>query len=1022
VRNVEEPRGGDLPPNSKVESGFTSRPSKESWSYLAGFFLAILLASGFMAFHIHSSYRQELAFWQARQSSLADNKTQIVQTWLKERHGDAELQSTRPSIRTLLADPRPARSSHPGVLQRDDEATRLLDEVVRVYGYVALYVLDARGQVIGHSSGAGGISDKGAEAARAVVRTAEYRVDLLAEESGKCLLSFSTPIYPVTRFEERSGGKRPEVAGVIMLVMDASQTLFPLLKEGVKTRTGETVLMRREGNGAVFLTPLRHLPTGTPLGRPLSAKAFAARSALEGQETFGEFVDYRGVRILAATRRIPETGWGLVSKIDREEALEDFRGMAWMEGLAAALLLTIIGVLFWGHRRQVLSRILQREGEKFRALLESAPDPMVICDAEGRIALANAQVETEYGHRPDELLGKAIDILIPESRRADHREQFNRALLGGSSPAGPLRFELFGVRKDGTVFPTEVAMGLIAVGQERFVATAKRDITERRRRDAELRRTVRALRTLSECNQVLVRAQSEPELMREVCEILVQTGGYRMAWVGLAEQGEAKAVRPVAHAGFEEGYLDFVAVTWEDTERGRGPTGTAVRTGKPVVARDIASHPAFSPWREEALKREYASSVALPLSIDSEVFGALSIYTSNPEAFDDQEVHLLAELARDLAYGISVLRTRAAHARVEELDRFFTLSHDMLCIAGFDGYFKRLNPAWEKSLGWSEQELLAKPYIEFVHPEDREATLGEARKLAAGGVVISFNNRYLCKDGTYKWLYWSSVSLCERQLIYAAARDISDQKMLDEQIQKVNARLAAANQELEAFCYSVSHDLRAPLRHIDGFSKLLLERYREELPDQGRHYLDQVCASTRHMGALIDDLLNLSRVGRQDVKWQVTGFNSLVAEVLRDLRPHTEGRRIEWKIGDLPFVECDPPLMKIVFTNLLSNAVKYTRPREHAVIEITTATENGHPVVSVRDNGVGFNMKYADKLFGVFQRLHRQEDFEGTGIGLATVQRIIQKHGGRIWAEAELNQGAVFRFTVGSAADHNSHI
>jgi light-regulated signal transduction histidine kinase (bacteriophytochrome) len=246
--------------------------------------------------------------------------------------------------------------------------------------------------------------------------------------------------------------------------------------------------------------------------------------------------------------------------------------------------------------------------------------------------------------------------------------------------------------------------------------------------------------------------------------------------------------------------------------------------------------------------------------------------------------------------------------------------------------------------------------------------------------------------------------------------------MMDEEIQRANARLAAANQELEAFCYSVSHDLRAPLRHIDGFSKLLLERYRKELPDQGRHYLDQVCASTRYMGALIDDLLNLSRVGRQEVKWQVTGFNSLVTEVLRDLRPQTEKRRIEWKIGNLPFIECDPALMKIVFANLLSNAVKYTRPRNPATIEITAATENGHPVVSIRDNGVGFSMKYANKLFGVFQRLHRQEDFEGTGIGLATVQRIIQKHGGRVWAEGELNQGAVFRFTLGSAADHDSYI
>jgi light-regulated signal transduction histidine kinase (bacteriophytochrome) len=165
---------------------------------------------------------------------------------------------------------------------------------------------------------------------------------------------------------------------------------------------------------------------------------------------------------------------------------------------------------------------------------------------------------------------------------------------------------------------------------------------------------------------------------------------------------------------------------------------------------------------------------------------------------------------------------------------------------------------------------------------------------------------------------------------------------------------------------------------------------------------------------LVDDLLNLARLGRQELKQQVTGLSSIVEHVAAGLTREIEGRDIEWKIQPLPFVECDPALMNVVFTNLLSNAVKYTRPREHAIIEVGTVERNGHPVVFVRDNGVGFSMKYADKLFGVFQRLHRAEDFEGTGVGLATVQRILHKHGGTIWAEAELDKGACFYFTVGS--------
>jgi len=245
-------------------------------------------------------------------------------------------------------------------------------------------------------------------------------------------------------------------------------------------------------------------------------------------------------------------------------------------------------------------------------------------------------------------------------------------------------------------------------------------------------------------------------------------------------------------------------------------------------------------------------------------------------------------------------------------------------------------------------------------------------------------------------------------------QEVAERKRGEKKVQILNERLEATNKELEAFTYSVSHDLRAPLRHLDGFSKLLLEEHTNEISEEGRRYLARIREGALRMGSLIDDLLNLARVGRKELTPQLAALSSLVTEVLADLKAETQGREVEWKVGTLPFVECDPALMKQVFANLLSNAVKFTRPRPQAVIEVGAKTQDGQPVVFVRDNGVGFSMKYADKLFGVFQRLHRQEDFEGTGVGLATVRRIIQKHGGRIWAEAELDQGATFYFTLGS--------
>jgi len=257
------------------------------------------------------------------------------------------------------------------------------------------------------------------------------------------------------------------------------------------------------------------------------------------------------------------------------------------------------------------------------------------------------------------------------------------------------------------------------------------------------------------------------------------------------------------------------------------------------------------------------------------------------------------------------------------------------------------------------------------------------------------------------------------ELVLLAIEDTTERKSAEKQLQLLNARLKehtlaleTANLELEAFTYSVSHDLRAPLRHIAGFSKILKEDFAPHLPAEGQRMVERIQAGARNAGQLVDDLLGLSQVGRKELKLEIVGLKGVVQGVVRDLEGEAMGREIEWRVGELPFVECDAALIKQVMANLLSNALKYTRPRPKAVIEVGTREQDGRAVVYVRDNGVGFSMKYADKLFGVFQRLHRAEDFEGTGVGLATVQRIVHKHGGRVWAEAELDKGAMFCFTL----------
>ena len=229
---------------------------------------------------------------------------------------------------------------------------------------------------------------------------------------------------------------------------------------------------------------------------------------------------------------------------------------------------------------------------------------------------------------------------------------------------------------------------------------------------------------------------------------------------------------------------------------------------------------------------------------------------------------------------------------------------------------------------------------------------------------------------------------------------------------QLSAELERSNKELEAFSYSVSHDLRAPFRHIVGYSEMLREEEDGRLGDESRRYIDTIIESAQYAGSLVDNLLAFSRMGRTTIHPVPIDMNSLTREVVRDVMSDANGRSISWKIGDLPKVEGDLMMIRLAMSNLASNAVKYTRPRAEAVVEIDAEAKGGEVIFSVRDNGIGFDMRYADKLFGVFQRLHRMEDFEGTGIGLANVRRIMSRHGGRTWGEGEVDRGATFFFAL----------
>ena len=362
--------------------------------------------------------------------------------------------------------------------------------------------------------------------------------------------------------------------------------------------------------------------------------------------------------------------------------------------------------------------------------------------------------------------------------------------------------------------------------------------------------------------------------------------------------------------------------------------------------------------------------------------------------------------------------------KTDELNRIFSLSLDLLSISNFEGQFIKLNPAWEWTLGYTSEELEGRLYMDFIHPDDLAGTGEMLDQIREGKDVIDFTNRFRSKDGSYRWIEWRFKPY-QKNLVYAAARDITERRQNEEKIHELNtsleqrvqertAQLLNSNQELESFSYSVSHDLRAPLRSIDAYCKILQEEEGIKISAESQTNFSRVRLAVKHMSNLIDDLLRLSRITRSKMELEEMDLCNLAWKIFTDLRNEQPDRNIQLITPDNLVIYADKNLMSIALENLLRNAWKFTGKNPSGVIEVGKIFKDEKWVYFIRDNGAGFDMMYVDRLFRSFERLHSFQDYEGTGIGLAMVQRIIHRHGGRVWAEGEVDKGAVFYFELPS--------
>ena len=344
-------------------------------------------------------------------------------------------------------------------------------------------------------------------------------------------------------------------------------------------------------------------------------------------------------------------------------------------------------------------------------------------------------------------------------------------------------------------------------------------------------------------------------------------------------------------------------------------------------------------------------------------------------------------------------------------------SNDAITVQDLDGKISAWNRGAERMYGYTESEARAMNIQEIIPEAKRQEALAFMKRVLKGAEEVpSFETQRHTKDGRTLDIWLTVTRLLDAAGkpvgIATTERDITERKRVEEALKDRTIQLETANKELEAFSYSVSHDLRAPLRAISGFASILEEDHPSSLDAEGRRCLQVIRTSIKQMGQLIDDLLAFSRLGSQSMALGEINMGELAQAVVEELRLLNPERKVQVKIPPLLPARGDRAMIHQVLMNLLSNAMKFTRPRATGVIEVGARTEGSFTVYSVKDNGVGFDMRYADKLFGVFQRLHPPEEFEGTGVGLALAQRVIHRHGGRVWAEGKVNEGATFYFTL----------
>ncbi len=937
------------------------------------FCLVVIVGSG-VAGYLYTAAERRSFDAEARNqlAAIADMQVRQLSAWRSERLADAKALQSNPFV-------------IPGLLESLDSGRNLgkaetwMAQLMAAYHYTAASLWDRNSRRRSWLPAGASGSELERELATQVMRARTPRlVDLHRDETtGAAHMTVAVPLLSTASSEP---------IGALLLKIDPTSFLFPLIQTWpTPSRSAETLLIRREGNEVLFLNELRHRKnTALSLRFPLERSGLPAARAALGYEGVLYGTDYRGKSVLAATKHVPDSPWSLVSKVDTEEALAPLRQrtrfIATSFGLLAAAL--IAGIMFLWSRQAAQAHKQQLEAElerrailgHFDFLSRFANDIILLFDKIGRIIDANQRAVDSYGYDREELLRLDLAALHDPEEAGKLAEIWESVKARG--PLG-LVFEAEHLRKDGSRFPVEVSVRVIEVEGREFRQEIIRDITERKRAEDELRAK----------ENVLSESQS------------------------------------AAHVGSWSWDLAAGKLTWtSETYRLHG-----------------VSPDTFVPSRETLLgliheDDQAAMQAWLAACLAGQAPPALEFRALQPDG-GVRKLHALGNLVRDAKNKpirmTGIVQDITDRRRAEEALRKSEERHRIILQTAMEGFWLadtqgrllEVNEAYSRMSGYSVQELLAMRIPELEAVEAPDETAARIQQIVARGEAL-FESRHRRKDGS---VFDVEVSVQYRPAdggrLVVFLRDITERKRAEEAVRQLNAeleqrvrdrtvQLEVANRELESFSYSVSHDLRGPLRGIDGWSLALVEEYRDKLDPQACEYLDYIRSDAQRMGQLIDDMLRLAHVSRGRMQLASVDMGAISQAVAARLQERQPDRQVEFKVEPGLTASGDAGLLEIALTNLIDNAWKFSSKRPVARIELGRTETDGRSAFFIRDNGVGFDMAYVHKLFGPFQRLHKSSEFPGTGIGLAIVQRVVHRHNGRVWAEAQPDGGATFYFTL----------